>query len=74
MNLLYQEMNQNNIFQQFQQFQQFLQNFRGDPKQQVQQLLNSGKITQEQYNVAVQKVPMLQKMFQNMFPNMFNMR
>ena len=74
MNLLYQEMNQNNIFQQVQQFQQFLQNFRGDPKQQVQQLLNSGKITQEQYNVAVQKVPMLQKMFQNMFPNMFNMR
>ena len=64
MNLLYQEMNQNNILQQFQQFQQ---NFHGDPKQQVQQLLNSGKITQEQYNAAVQKAQMLQKMFQNMF-------
>lgn len=60
MNQLYQQMNQNNIFQQFQQFQQ---NFHGDPKQQVQQLLNSGKITQEQYNAAVQKAQMLQKMF-----------
>lgn len=64
MNPLYQQMNQNNIFQQFQQFQQ---NFHGDPRQQVQQLLNSGKVTQEQYNVAVQKAQMLQKMFQNMF-------
>lgn len=36
------------------QFQQFRQTFSGDPKQQVQQLLNSGKITQEQYNNAVQ--------------------
>lgn len=56
MNLLYQEMNQNNIFQQFQQFQQ---NFHGDPKQQVQQLLNSGRISQEQYNAAVQKAQQL---------------
>lgn len=62
MNPLYQQMtgNQNNIFQQFQQFKS---NFHGDPKQQVQQLLNSGKITQEQYNAAVQKAQMLQKMF-----------
>lgn len=59
MNPLYQQMNQNNIVQQFRQFQQ---NFHGDPKQQVQQLLNSGKITQEQYNAAVQKAQMLQKM------------
>lgn len=56
MNSLYQEMNQNNIFQQFQQFQQ---NFHGDPKQQVQQLLNSGRISQEQYNAAVQKAQQL---------------
>ena len=32
------------------QFNQFKQNFRGDPRQQVQQLLNSGQMTQEQYN------------------------
>lgn len=41
----------NNILQQFLQFKQ---NFKGDPRQQVQQLLNSGKISQEQYNQAVQ--------------------
>lgn len=61
MNPLYQQMtgSQNNFIQQFQQFKS---NFHGDPKQQVQQLLNSGKITQEQYNAAVQKAQMLQKM------------
>jgi hypothetical protein len=51
---------QNNFIQQFQQFKS---TFHGDPKQQVQQLLNSGRITQEQYNAAVQKAQMLQKMF-----------
>lgn len=51
-----------NIIQQFQQFQQ---NFRGDPRQQVQQLLNSGKVSQEQYNQAVQLANQLQKMMGN---------
>lgn len=51
--------NQNNILQQFNQFRN---NFRGDPKQQIQQLMNSGKITQEQYNQAVQKANMLKNM------------
>lgn len=37
-----------------QQFQKFRQGFTGDPRQQVQQMLNSGKITQAQYNQAVQ--------------------
>ena len=36
----------NNMFGLLQQFQQFKQNFKGDPKQQVQELLNSGKMTQ----------------------------
>lgn len=45
-----------------QQFQQFKSNFKGDPRQQVQQLLNSGKITQEQYNQAVQMANAFQKM------------
>lgn len=45
-----------------QQFQQFRQNFQGDPRQQVQQLLNSGKVTQEQYNQAVQMANAFQKM------------
>lgn len=33
-----------------QQFQQFRQTFTGDPKAQVQALLNSGRMTQAQYN------------------------
>ncbi len=33
-----------------QQFNQFRQTFQGDPRQQVQDLLNSGKMSQEQYN------------------------
>lgn len=44
-----------------QQFIQFKQSFNGDPRQQVQQMLNSGKITQDQYNAAVKKAQDLQK-------------
>lgn len=43
-------------------FQQFQQTFRGDPRQQVQQLLNSGKVNQQQYNQAVQMAHQLQRM------------
>ena len=45
-----------------QRFQQFAQMFQGDPKQKVQELLNSGKVSQEQYNQAVQTAQQLQKM------------
>ena len=45
-----------------QRFQQFQQMFRGDPRQQVQEMLNSGKITQGQYNQAVQMAQQLQRM------------
>lgn len=43
----------NNQNPMMQQFMQFKNSFRGDAKQQVQELLNSGKITQEQYDNAV---------------------
>lgn len=45
-----------------QQFQQFRQAFQGDPRQQIQQLLNSGKVSQEQYNRAVQMAKAFQQM------------
>lgn len=48
-----------NIIEQFMQFQQ---NFKGDPKQQIQQMLNSGQITQAQYDQAVQTARQLQQM------------
>lgn len=43
-------------------FQKFRQSFQGDPRQQVQQLLNSGKISQQQYNNAVQMAQQFQRM------------
>lgn len=46
-----------------QQFMQFRQNFSGNAQQQVQQLLNSGKITQQDYDNAVKKARELQSMF-----------
>ena len=44
-----------------QQFQQFSQQFQGNPEQQVMQMLQSGQITQEEYNQAVQQAKMLQQ-------------
>lgn len=62
----------NPLFQQFQpqnnniiqQFNQFRQTFKGNPQQQVQQMLNSGRITQEQYNQAVQMANQFQRILQ----------
>ena len=44
-----------------QQFMQFKQNFKGNPQEQIQQMLNSGKITQAQYNNAVKQAQQFQK-------------
>ena len=59
MNPLYGQINQGNIIQRFQQFQQM---FRGNPQEQVQQLLNSGKVSQSDYNKAVQMANQLRGM------------
>lgn len=53
---------QNGLQAVIQRFQQFQQMFKGDPRQQVQQMLNSGRISQAQYNSAVQMAQQLQKM------------
>ena len=66
MNPLYNEMQSNNG-NMLQRFQQFRQNFKGDPQQQVQQLLNSGKVSQQQYNQAVQIAQQFQRMFGGKF-------
>ena len=58
-NPLYSSMNQNNLLQRFQQFQRM---FKGDPKEQVQQLLNSGRVSQDQYNKAIQMANQIQRM------------
>lgn len=63
MNPLFQQMRpmmpQNNVMQRFLQFKQ---QFRGNPQEQVQQLLNSGRISQAQYNQAVQMANQLRSM------------
>ena len=59
MNPLFQQMQGNSLVERFKQFQQM---FRGNPQQQVQQLLNSGKVSQAQYNQAVQMANQLQQM------------
>lgn len=45
-----------------QKLQQFMQSFKGDPQQAIQQMLNSGKVSQEQYNQAVQTANQVMKM------------
>lgn len=45
------------------QFNQFRQNFRGDPRRQVQQLLNSGRMSQEQFNQLKQMADQIQRSF-----------
>ena len=44
------------------QFQQFKQNFSGDPQQQVQQLLDSGQMSQQQFNQLSQMATQFQNM------------
>jgi len=60
MNPLFAQMNpQNNILSQFNQFKQM---FKGDPQQTVQQLLSSGRVSQQQYDEAVRKATALKQM------------
>lgn len=49
------------------QFQQFKQNFSGDPKQRVQQLLDSGQMTQQQFNQLSQMATQFQNMMKGRF-------
>lgn len=48
--------------QMIQRFMQFRQNFNGDPRAQIQQMLNSGQISQTQYDQAVRVAQQLQGM------------
>lgn len=50
---------QNNFLQRFQQFQRM---FNGNPQQMIQQMLNSGQITQDQFNAAVKQANEMMKM------------
>lgn len=64
-NPLFQQLNNgmsgNNPFTMIQKFNEFRQNFTGDPKQIVQQLLQSGRMSQEQYQQLSQIASEFQK-------------
>ena len=52
-------------FQQMvQQFNQFRQNFQGDPQKEVEKLLQSGKMSQQQLNQLQQVAQMFQSLLQ----------
>lgn len=45
------------------QYQQFRQTFKGDPRQKIQEMLNSGQITQQQVNQARSMATQFQNYF-----------
>ena len=49
-----------------QQFMQFKQNFKGDPKAEVQKMLQSGRISQAQLNQVQQMAQQFQSMLRGM--------
>lgn len=53
-----------NMFNLINQFNQFKSNFNGDPRQQVQELLNSGQMSQSQLNQLINIAQQFQSLFQ----------
>lgn len=58
---------QNPMMNMMTQLNQFKQTFQGNPKQQVQQLLNSGRMSQEQFNQLSQMATQIQNMMNGKF-------
>lgn len=56
----------NGPMQMIQQFMQFKQNFKGDPKAEVEKMLQSGKISQQQLNQVQQMAGQFQHMLKGM--------
>ena len=56
----------NGSMQMIQQFMQFKQNFKGDPKAEVEKMLRSGRISQQQLNQVQQMAGQFQNLLKNM--------
>lgn len=56
----------NGPMQMMQQFMQFKQNFKGDPKAEVEKMLQFGKISQQQLNQVQQMAGQFQNLLKNM--------
>ena len=52
----------NKMFQMVKQFNEFRRTFQGDPKAEVEKILRSGKISQEQWNQIQQSANDFQRM------------
>ena len=63
-NSLYQQMSNSNLTGLMQQFNRFRENFQGDPQQMVQQLLQSGRMSQADYNRYNQMAQQFMKLLQ----------
>lgn len=56
----------NGSMQMMQQFMQFKQNYKGNPKEEVQKMLQSGKISQQQLNQVQQMAGQFQNLLKGM--------
>jgi hypothetical protein len=56
----------NNPMQMIQKFMEFKNNFRGNPQEEVQKMLQSGQITQQQLDQAQQMAQQFQQMLGGM--------
>lgn len=65
-NPIFSQMQTNPMQQILTRLDQFRKTISGDPRQQVQQLLNSGRVSQQQYNQAVQMANQIQRMIGKM--------
>lgn len=54
----------NGFMQMMQQFQQFKANFHGDPKAEVEKLMQSGRLNQQQLNQLQQMAKQFQSLMQ----------
>ena len=61
MNPLFTQMNNQSGNQFLNRLNELKRSFNGDPNQYIQQLLNSGKVSQQQYNSAVQMANQIMK-------------
>lgn len=54
-----------NPIQMIQQFQQFKNNFKGDPEQEVKRLMQSGQMSQQQFNTLQQQASQFMNILKN---------
>ena len=65
-NILNQQNMQNPMQVMMQKFNEFRNNFKGNPQEEVQKLLNSGQVSQQQYNQLQNMATQFQQMLGGM--------